>query len=225
MEERIVSEGLAAGTRLGTRGELAAMLEVAPSTVSEAVRLLESRGRVLTRTGPGGGIFVAEPGVRLRLARTMMSVTGSENEVAEALEVRDVLESAVIVSAAERPHRRGALAPLRRALAAMDRAGDTAEFYRRNLDFHVEVAALSANAVLGAIYRSLLELVRSHDPRLQLLPGQDPEVVHAARHEVHRAIAEAIAAGDVEAARAAAEAHRLHDPTDGLGGRAGEHAG
>jgi DNA-binding FadR family transcriptional regulator len=212
VEDRIVDQKLAPGTRLGSRADLGAMLNVAPSTVSEAIKLLESRGRVLTRTGPGGGVFVAEPGMRLRLARTMMSVTGSEDEVAEALEVRDLLESAVIVGAAERGHGRRALGPMLRALRAMDRASDTAEFYRRNLDFHAEIADVCGNRVLGAIYRSVLELVRSHHPRLRLLPGQDEAAVHDARFQVHQAIADAIVAGDVEAARAAADAHSLHDP-------------
>src|ERR1700733_5316581 len=102
VEDRIVEQKLDVGTRLGSRTDLGERLGVAPSTVSEAIKLLESRGRVVTRTGPGGGVFVAEPGVRLRLARTMMSITGSEDEVAEALAVRDMLESEVIAGAAER---------------------------------------------------------------------------------------------------------------------------
>ena len=127
VEDRIVEGKLDIGTRLGSRADLGERLGVAPSTVSEAIKLLESRGRVVTRTGPGGGVFVAEPGVRLRLARTMMSVTGSEDEVAEALAVRDLLECAVIIG---RPSARTAdalLAPMLRALRAMDSATDTAE--------------------------------------------------------------------------------------------------
>lgn len=212
VEDRIVEQKMTVGTRLGSRADLGERLGVAPSTVSEAIKLLESRGRVITRTGPGGGVFVAEPGVRLRLARTMMSVTGSEDEVAEALAVRDMLEAEVIVGAADRAHGRRALGPMLRALKAMDSATDTAEFYRRNLDFHAEIAALCGNQVLGAIYRHLLELVRSHHPRLQLLPGQNEDALHDARVEVHQAIADAIVAGDVDAARAAAKAHSLHDP-------------
>lgn len=213
VESRIVEQGLTAGTRLGTRRELGTMLDVAPSTISESIKLLESRGRVVTRTGPGGGVFVAEPGVRLRLARTMMSVTGSKDEVADALKVRDILESAVIASAAELAHDRRTLMPMLRSLQAMRRATDTTDFSRRNLDFHFEVAALCGNSVLGAIYRSLLELVRSHDPRLQLLPGQNRDTVHATRLDVHQAIADAIVSGDVGAALKAADAHSLQDPS------------
>src|SRR5882757_1614029 len=207
VELRITKHNLPAGTHLGTRRELGDMLGVAPSTVSEAIKLLEERGRILTRTGPRGGVFVAEPGIRLRLARTMMQVSGSEAEVADALEVRDVLESAVIVSAASITHPRAALKPMLRSLAAMSESTDTADFYRRNLDFHNEVAELSDNRILGSIYSSLLELVRSHDPQLELLPGQKQSKVHQARIQVHQAIADAIVAGDVTAAQAAAVAH------------------
>src|ERR1700728_262255 len=84
VERRIVEDGMAPGTRIGTRRELGDLLAVAPSTVSETIRLLEDRGRVVTRTGPNGGVFVAEPGVGLRLARSIMRVSGSEDEVAEA---------------------------------------------------------------------------------------------------------------------------------------------
>src|ERR1700753_3052414 len=43
--------GLQPGHRLGTRSELRELLAVAPSTVSETIKLLEARGRVVTRTG------------------------------------------------------------------------------------------------------------------------------------------------------------------------------
>ena len=94
----------------------------------------------------------------------------------------------------------------------MDSATDTAEFYRRNLDFHAEIAVLCGNQVLGAIYRHLLELVRSHHPRLQLLPGRTRTLCtkhgwRSIRRSPTRSWREMSSA-----ARAAAEAHSLHDP-------------
>ena len=207
VEARITRQLLPPGTLLGTRRELGEMLAVAPSTVSEAIKLLESRGRVVTRSGPGGGVFVAEPGPRLRLARSLMQVSGSEGEVADALDVRDILETAVIISAAERQPGVTAVQPMLAALDALSEAVDMTEFYRRNLEFHNEVAALTGNEILGTIYRTLIELVRSHNPQLELLPGQSKSRVHTARVRVHKAIADAIVAGDVAAARLAAAAH------------------
>jgi DNA-binding FadR family transcriptional regulator len=210
VEERIAAAGLQAGARLGTRTELRELLAVAPSTVSETIKLLEARGRVVTRTGPGGGVFVAEPGVGLRLARSMMQVSGSEIEVAYALEVRDVLESAVIVSAAEAAHPAAELVDMHQAMQALRDATETAEFYRRNLDFHAQVADLCLNPILRTIYRSLLEVVQARDPKLELLPGQNPAKVRAQRTKVHQDVADAIALGDTAAARTAAIAHAKH---------------
>jgi len=207
VERRIITDELRPGTRLGTRRELGDLLAVAPSTVSEAIKLLEDRGRVVTRTGPGGGVFVAEPGVGVRLARTMMRVSGSEGEVTDALQVRDILETAVIVGAAEAAHPPAELADLKRAMQALRAATDMAEFYRRNLEFHAEVAALCHNEMLQTIYRSLLEIVQARDPKLALLPGQDAGKLHAQRTQVHQDIVDAITKGDVTAARTAARAH------------------
>jgi DNA-binding FadR family transcriptional regulator len=210
VEQRIAASGLAPGTRLGTRSELGELLAVAPSTVSETIKLLEARGRVVTRTGPGGGVFVAEPGVGLRLARSMMQVSGSEVEVAYALEVRDVLDPAVIVSAAEAAHPPGELGGMHRAMQALREATDTAEFYRRNLEFHAEVADLCLNPILRTIYRGVLEVVQATDPKLAVLPGQNATKLRAQRTKVHQEVADAIANGDTAAARTAAIAHGKH---------------
>jgi DNA-binding FadR family transcriptional regulator len=207
VEERIAAAGLQPGARLGTRTELRELLAVAPSTVSETIKLLEARGRVVTRTGPGGGVFVAEPSVGLRLARSMMQVSGSEVEVAYALEVRDALESAVIVSAAEAARPPAELVGMHGAMQALRDATETAEFYRRNLEFHAEVADLCLNPILRTIYRSLLEVVQAQDPKLALLPGQNAAKLRAQRTKVHQDVTDAVALGDVAAARTAAIAH------------------
>src|ERR1700679_3832032 len=193
VEERIAAAGLQPGTRLGTRTELRELLAVAPSTVSETIKLLEARGRVVTRTGPGGGVFVAEPSVGLRLARSMMQVSGSEIEVAYALEVRDALESAVIVSAAEAARPPAELVGMHQAMQALRDATETAEFYRRNLEFHAQVADLCLNPILRTIYGSLLDVVQARDPKLELLPGQNASKLRTQRTKVHQDVADAIA--------------------------------
>ncbi|MCU1679949.1 MAG: GntR family transcriptional regulator [Amycolatopsis sp.] len=210
VERRIVQDRLEPGVRLGTRRELGELLGVAPQTVSEAIKLLEDRGRVVTKTGPRGGVFVAEPAVGVRLARSMMAVSGSENQVVEALEVRDILESAVIVHAAQAAHRAPELDGMLQALDRMRAATDTAEFYRRNLEFHAEIAELCDNEMLRTLYRGLLEIVQSSAPKLTPLPGQDPQKLRDGRAKVHADIADAIVRGDVTAARSAARAHAKH---------------
>jgi DNA-binding FadR family transcriptional regulator len=210
VERRIIEHRLEPGVRLGTRRELGELLGVSPQTVGEAIKLLEDRGRVVTRTGPRGGVFVDEPGVGVRLARTMLAVSGSQSQVVDALEVRDILESAVIINAAQAEHSASELDGIRQALERMQVAADTAEFYRRNLEFHAEVAQLCGNEVLRTMYCGLLEIVQSRGPQLTLLPGQDPQKLHANRARIHADIVEAIVSRDVKAARAAARAHERH---------------
>jgi len=210
VERRIVGGKLPPGTRLGTRRDLGELLGVAPSTLSEAIKLLEDRGRVTTRTGPGGGVFVAEPAVGVRLARSMMSVSGSAAEVAEALEVRDALEAPVILGAARTPHKAGELAAMRAAMRAVASARNAADRYLRILEFHAAVADICGNAMLRTLYKSLLEIIQSHRPRLALLPGENEFELAARRVQIHQEIADAIAAGDVAAAEAAVRVHATH---------------
>ncbi len=212
VETRIAAEGLEPGVRLGTRRGLGEMLGVAPSTVGEAIKLLEDRGQVTTRTGPQGGVFVAEPGLTLRLARSLMQVSGARREVADALAVRDILEPAVIEAAAAARHAEADLAGLRSAMRLLRTERDTPEFYRRNLAFHAEVAALCDNEVLRTLYEGLLNAVRAREPHLALLPGQNRRTLHAARVRAHQAILDAVVAGDVAAARAAAAGHATSGP-------------
>jgi hypothetical protein len=87
--------------------------------------------------------------------------------------LRDTLEPSVIEAAADAGHDQAELAELRRAMRALRAARDTADFYRRNLEFHAEIAALCRNDVLRTIYEALLNAVRAREPRLELLPGQD----------------------------------------------------
>jgi len=55
----IVDRSLPAGSRLGTKTELARQYGVSTGTVHAAVRLLEAQGLALGRPGVGGGVFVS----------------------------------------------------------------------------------------------------------------------------------------------------------------------
>jgi DNA-binding FadR family transcriptional regulator len=95
-------------------------------------------------------------------------------------------------------------------MQALRDSTETAEFYRRNLEFHAEVAELCLNPILRTIYRSLLDVVQSQDPKLALLPGQNAAKLRARRTKIHQDVADAVALGDIAAARSAAIAHARH---------------
>ena len=58
IEEEVSAGVLNTGDRLGTKDDLRQRFNVAVATVNEAVRLLDNRGLVEARPGPGGGVFV-----------------------------------------------------------------------------------------------------------------------------------------------------------------------
>src|SRR4051794_41433642 len=64
LEAEILGGRLAPGARIGTKDDLRHRFGVAVATVNEAVRLLETRGLIEARPGPGGGAFVAASSVR-----------------------------------------------------------------------------------------------------------------------------------------------------------------
>src|SRR3954449_7086051 len=69
LEAEILGGRLAPGERIGTKDALRQRFGVAVATVNEAVRLLETRGLIEARPGPGGGGFVAASSVRAGLRR------------------------------------------------------------------------------------------------------------------------------------------------------------
>jgi DNA-binding FadR family transcriptional regulator len=93
--EREIADELQAGDRLGTKEDLRRRFGVAVATINEAVRMLETRGLVEARPGPGGGVFVSAPGARLAMAHAVLGFASETSTYEECLELRDALEPLV----------------------------------------------------------------------------------------------------------------------------------
>src|ERR671933_989004 len=100
LEAQILGGALAPGARLGTKDDLRQRFGVAVATVNEAVRLLEMRGLIEARPGPGGGVFVAASSVRAALRRGNLRATWGPARVDDCLVVRNGLEPLVCHEAA-----------------------------------------------------------------------------------------------------------------------------
>src|SRR5688572_18819015 len=72
----------------------------AVATVNEALRLLETRGLIEARPGPGGGMFVAAPSSRVRLNHLVLGFKVDDAPFEDCLEVRNALEPLVCREAA-----------------------------------------------------------------------------------------------------------------------------
>jgi DNA-binding FadR family transcriptional regulator len=194
------------GERIATKQELRERYGVAAATINEAVRLLETRGVVEARPGPGGGIFVARQAVRsaVRFAHmhTVLGFPTESTTYRDCLLVRDALEPLVCRAAAQACGR-SEIATLRTLVALMERnAGDPLAYFKCNWELHRRIASLSANTPLRSIYLTLTEGLEA-----MLEHSEIDEFDGAANVAIHRELVEAIAAGPGPRLEAAITAH------------------
>jgi DNA-binding FadR family transcriptional regulator len=202
LEVEILGDGLAPAERLGTKDDLRQRFGVAVATINEAVRLLEMRGLIEARPGPGGGLFVARSSVRAAMKRTGMRATWGAARFADCLVVRNAIEPIVCRDAA-RYHAREDITALSRMLDEMERrADDTERFLALNWAFHRRIAKLCRNAPAHSIYLTLLDFLEDG------LEGAELQDFDArAEIDVHRELVAAIDAGPGSRLDAAVQAH------------------
>jgi DNA-binding FadR family transcriptional regulator len=204
IQATILGGDVADGNWLGTKDDLRKRYDVAYGTLNETLRILQERGYVTSRTGPGGGLFATIPTSSDRLRR-LLSTFPESGSLKDCAEVRHALEEAVAVDAA-RSRTRADVAELRALLRAMGAAtGDPAGYLHQNWRLHRRIADCCGNRVLANLYATLLEANE---------PG--PGFVVPDRHRsadakdnlgAHRELVDAIASGSPERARKAVGAH------------------
>src|SRR3954454_6826747 len=202
LEAQILGGGLAPGERLGTKDDLRQRFGVAVATVNEAVRLLEMRGLIEARPGPGGGVFVANSSVRVALKRGGLQATWGAARFADCLAVRNGLEPLVCRDAAANRTAED-VAALREIVAAMERsADDTGAYFELNWALHRRIAKGCRNAPLHSIYLTLLDFLEDG-----LHPGDLREFDPDADVAIHRELVDAIEEGPGPRLDAAVERH------------------
>lgn len=189
------------GDRLGTKEELRVRCGVAVSTFNEALRMVQARGLVTVRSGPGGGLFAGRQSPMVRLGNSMLTLDDDAASISEAVRLRNALDPLVIQDAMEHASAHD-IAALRTELDHMKGAvgnGDSTAFVRANYALHVRIADISPSAILRSFYLNLLEVIETH--ALAALPVDDealPDDIQV-RYELHAALVDAIADHDVVA--------------------------
>ncbi len=205
---RLVGQLAAAlpGDRLPTEARLAAEHGVSRTVVREAVHQLQSRGLVVSRQG--AGVFVAAPPSHRPLAFDP-AVLDSVGAVVQVVEVRRVLEAEIAALAAQRATR-AQVAALRRALLAIDRAAASGrDGVAEDLAFHRAIADACANPQFGLILGFLEQYLREAMRVTRGNEARRADFMEQVRNE-HRAIVDAIDAGDAVAARRCAVRHMVN---------------
>ncbi|HTE59744.1 MAG TPA: FCD domain-containing protein [Solirubrobacteraceae bacterium] len=204
LEASISAGVLEAGDRLPPERDLAARFGVSRASVREAIRVLEAMGVVSVRRGAEHGVvLLQEPGnafqpvLRLLVALRHVSLD-------------DTIEFRVMVEA-------GAARSLATAGASADELGELLDrmeapgvkqpdFHALDATFHVTLVRTAGNALLDLVEDAVDGLLRKIVTDLALI-AWDWEAVRPRLIAEHRAIHDAIVAGDGERAAALVTQH------------------
>lgn len=203
--KRIMMGELAPGVQIPSERVLSDQFQVARTSVREALQGLLSLGVVVRRSNRS---YVAEhlPGV------VVEQTEGRDDFVAQLFETRRVLEGPIFALAADRASdsERNQIV----ALAKRFRTdGDIADFRQLDREFHTTVAAACGNPLLIELYGKVLDQLFKSAEFDNLLSDSanqsEVQDIMVDSAPAHTQIAEAIAAGDVDAAEQAAVLHVL----------------
>jgi len=191
---------LAPGSRLPSERVLAERLGVGRSAVREALAALEILGIVQIR--PGSGTYLQGGTSDLLPTTLSWGLMLASNRTRELLEVRSSLERTAAILAAQR----ATPAQLDELQTYIDRQhqalDDPDAFIDADVRFHVLLARSAGNDVLADLLQSLRSM-------LSVWVGRRVRTRQAteAAYEEHRAILEALRAGDVLAVQRAMDDH------------------
>jgi DNA-binding FadR family transcriptional regulator len=191
----------AEGQQLPSESELALQVGVATVTLREALVVLRQRGLIETRRGRNGGSFVCAP-VELPEALLLQRLCDMSGP-----DLRDLGDEQTAISgtaarlAAKRssPEQQARIA---QHIETLSQASSRLARHRADARFHIEVAAAAQSLRLTSAEMRLQSEV-GELLWMEAAGGGDVTVVE---HE-HRAILEALVAGDAVLAGALAEAH------------------
>ena len=193
----IAENGLEVGDRLPPERELATRLGVSRATVSQALVAMEVVGMVSVRHGDG--VILVEPEGSTKVTRALRR---HARQLPEIIEARDALETKLAALAAER-RTEVDLTAIDEALAFMERevagGGRGVEGDER---FHAAVTAAGHSRLLAKLMAEISDLIR--ETRIESLSQPDRPVNSL---QGHRRIADAIRAGDADAAAQAMHEH------------------
>jgi GntR family transcriptional regulator, transcriptional repressor for pyruvate dehydrogenase complex len=203
LRQRILDGELTVGTMLPPERSLSEQSGFSRTVVREALRILEIEGLVRVRPGRGGGTEIQRPQIS-SLANTLeIYVRGDHIRFLDVLEIRANLEPACARLAAERrtPEE---LRALTKVTDEMDRRKlDVPSHLSANTSWHVLIAQMSHNELLGAFMGAIATAVRA---ATDVDPFRDPKNIDGTLR-AHRKILEAIRDRDGKAAETAMLRH------------------
>jgi len=199
----ILDTGLQEGDALPSTADLSERFGVSRTVIREALAALAGRG-VLTRS-QGRESVVATPGAEDLMRLLQFRVHRDDVELADIIDVRTALEETAARRAAENATDED-IVVIREHLDTLANVKSDAAYHRADIALHRAIAVASGNPLVVMILDSLVDFLRQlrvTATKKRQARGESLEPVF----EQHRAIVEAIAAHDGDAAVAAMRDH------------------
>jgi DNA-binding FadR family transcriptional regulator len=197
----IVESRLPPGARLPHEKEMIEQLGVGRTSLREALRILETRGVVTMKSGPGGGPVVRHPQPTDLTESFKLILQFQRGTLAEVLDARAWLEPITARMAAENITR-NEIARLQEINAEIEADVETEEkIIDANRRFHSMIASSTANLVIQVYTETLLaiadegisdihhsrdfrrNIVRGHRNVIEALEAKDPDRAEAAMRQ------------------------------------------
>jgi GntR family transcriptional repressor for pyruvate dehydrogenase complex len=189
------------GSPLPTERDLAERMGVSRATLREAIAALRQAGMVQTTRGRGGGTVVSyRPEAPAKGGSP--GLADRKEELLDSLTFRRVVEPGACYIAASRSLTASERMMLTTALAEVDHAEDPAAHRQADSRLHLAIASVTASPMTIS---SVTEVQAYLHDMLQAIPVLEVNIEHSTRQ--HRAIVEAILAGEATKARRAMEQH------------------
>ncbi|MGW0662924.1 FadR/GntR family transcriptional regulator [Streptodolium elevatio] len=202
LAQPILSGAVRPGDRLPNEQDMMALYGAGRPTVREALRLLEARGLIMLKTGPGGGPIVRRPAkASLSEALTLLlQVEGAS--FSDVTDARMALEPMLARRAAERITDRQ-IEELTDSVAKLRASkGDREVFATENQRFHTLIAEAAQSVVLDVFVSTLKTIADGVRVGVEYSARKQAAVADA-----HEAIVDAVRARDPERAEAAMRDH------------------
>lgn len=201
IKEMLLTGELGPGDRLPPEKELSEKLGLSRNSLREAVKALELIRVLDVRRGDGTYVTSLEPRLLLEAMSFVVNLH-HDNSILDLFEVRRILEpaAAAIATAKVSPQD---IDKLRAMLAEVHGGTPVEDLVAHDLKFHGFISDISGNSYLA----SLLESLSSKTMRARIWRGLTEENAVERTLAEHRAIVEAMAAGDAELVRAYVTVH------------------
>jgi GntR family transcriptional regulator, transcriptional repressor for pyruvate dehydrogenase complex len=202
LKEDILSGKIKIGEKLPRQEELAAQFGVSRPVIREAQNKLSSIG--LVDSQQGRGTFVCQSKTNELIDSLMHKFTADSHDFKELLEVRLLLEGAIIKLAATKMSEKtlGKLQHNVDEMAKSIKKNDVIQFAHYDMSFHKEIAISTQNSILLQLFDSIFKIGRNFI-RLHC----DSKVIMSNGYKYHQQIIDALRKNDFEFAETLMNQH------------------